>query len=253
MSYSFEHGIDHCGRYGVAPILAVGGPISERDFDERDLLAMRGVLISQRGLSKGIRWKDLNLKLLFQRLTHLEYITISFDGAVDLSDLGVQPFLKIAELICPKAMPARNDSFPRLERVEARWPDKCTSQLLGASVKYLVLIRPQIADLSSLAHLKGILHLDIHYASRLESLTGLEEFPPIEFLGLHDCPKLAQVGLAGQFPGAEEIVFGGCKSLNDLRGLEGAKCLRKLSALGGSPDLIVPEGLRHRTIEIDIR
>ncbi len=91
--YSFEHGIDHCGYGGLAPILGVGGPITAEDFVERDLSTIRGVSISQGGLSKGTKWSDLNIRFLFEHLPKIEYLRILFDDPVSLDDIGPQPLL----------------------------------------------------------------------------------------------------------------------------------------------------------------
>ena len=56
-----------------------------QDFIERkDLADIRGVSISQRGLAKGTRWKDLNLPFLFAALPRIEYLRVFFDDAVNL-------------------------------------------------------------------------------------------------------------------------------------------------------------------------
>src|SRR5438105_2900643 len=187
--YSFEHGVDHCGYGGVAPILCLGGPITPQDFAERDLTTVRGVSVSQGGLPSGVKWQDLNVSYLFSRLREVEYLRISFEDQASLEDLGPLPHLRELIVDCPKVRGTLQGAMPRLRTAHVRWSDECTASMIAPGLEQLTLIRPRFEDLSSVSRLSSLRELDIYYARNLRSLLGLSGFSSLSRLGLHNCPN----------------------------------------------------------------
>jgi|UPI000647650C hypothetical protein len=120
--YSLEHGIDHSGYGGVAPILYVGGPVTPQDFTERDLSGIRGVSISQNWLPGGTRWSDLNLSFLFEALPNLECLRILFEEAASFDVVGAQLALQQLVIDCPKAKPEFHGLRAAVSRLVVRSP-----------------------------------------------------------------------------------------------------------------------------------
>lgn len=253
MEYSFEHGIDHCGYDGIAPILYVGGRVTEQDFAERDLSQVRGISISQNGLPKGTSWSDLDLECLFERLPKIEYLRIDFAGQINLNVLGHQPRIRTLIIDCPKIA---NCTLPRLtsvQRAEVRWDDDCTRDLLGPSVTDLTLLRPKSTDLICLSHLSNLAKLTIHHSRTLTSLRGIEELRHLSAVGLHDCPNISSLGVQVSCPGLIELTCGCCKSLEDLTDIKNFGGLNKLCVYGGPKTVSLPAAMRQRGIDLELR
>ena len=254
--YSFEHGIDHCGYDGVAPILYVGGPVVAHDFVERDLMAIRGVSISQRGLSKGIKWSDLNLLLLFSKLPKIEYLRIDFDDPVCLDDLGLQPSLRFVKINCPKVRGSLQGEMPLLRTAEVQWSDECTAKLNAPRLERLTLIRPRFQDLSSVLHLTSLHELDLWYARNFCSFQGLERLAALTHLGLHNCSKVTDLSSVELQPGPHELVVGGCKRFVDASAAPALKALRKLSIYADERStnaIHLPRSIKSLPIQVDLR
>jgi len=249
----FEHGIDHVGRRGVAPLLVIGGPIYQSNFEVRDLSLIQGVIVKERGLPKGLSWADLNLSILGERLKNLRHLVIEFSGKVNLEDFGLQANMAYIYLNCPKMIPPSYPLFPALDEAEILVPDAALSNLLVPSVEILTLHRPHFKDLTLLSESRALRSLDIHFARNLTSLNGLSDSSSMEVLGLHHCPSLTRVGPQKRMPGPTELVVGGCKRLADLSGVELFSKLRKLSLLGSGPEVVISEALKAAKIELEIR
>jgi hypothetical protein len=255
--YSFEHGVDHCGYGGVAPILYVGGPVTAQDFVERsDLATMRGVSISQHGLTKGTKWKDLNLRFLFATLPKIEYLRVLFDDPICLDDLGHQPLLRHITVDCPKVRGTLKGEMPDLKTAHVRWSDECTASIAAPGLEKLTLIRPLFQDLSPLAHLTSLRALDIHYARNFQSLLGLPRLSALAHLGLHDCPNLTDLSSIEQQSGPHQVVIGGCLRFADACGVLGLGALAKLCIYAGERgprEVSLPRAIASRPVELDVR
>jgi hypothetical protein len=253
---TFEHGIDHCGYNGVAPIFCVGGPVVARDFVERDLAGIRGVSISQRGLAKGTRWLDLNLPLLFEAIPRIEYLRILFDDPIRLSDVGTQPRLRYLKVDCPKVLGALAGEMSELHAAEVRWSDECTARLEAPKLEQLEWIRPRVRDLSSLSRLTALRELDLWYARNFCSLDGLERLPALRTVGLHDCPKLTDLGTPERHDGLAELLVAGCRRFEDASAVTALSGLRKLSVYAGkkgSTTVRVPSAMKSLPSRLDLR
>lgn len=250
--YSFEHGIDHCGRSGTAPLLVIGGPVSEQDFVERDLSDIRGVIVNQSGQPKGTRWRDLNMRLLFERLSPIEYLNIEFDGPVDLGDVGVQPKLHRLYVRCPNAKVGIDHAFPAVIEANVRWPVECTERMIGESVRDLEWIRPGISDFRQLAHLKGLEQLRVGLTPRLESLTGLMALTKLFRLSVFDCQQLVSIGIDAPCRKPEFVSINGCRNLSDLTPVRYLQKLRHLELLDGAPTLSLPASLQDKGIGLHV-
>jgi hypothetical protein len=253
MEYSFEHGIDHCGYDGIAPILYVGGRVTEQDFSERDLSQVRGVSISQNGLPKGTSWSDLNLEYLFARLPKIEYLRIHFAGQINLNVLGHQPLIHTLIIDCPKIAKCTLPPLTSVQRAEVRWDDDWTRKLLGPSVTDLTLLRPKSKDLVYLSHLSTLAKLTVHHSRTLASLRGIEELRHLSMVGLHDCPNIASLGVQVSCPGLIELTCGCCKSLEDLTDIKNFGSLHKLCIYGGPQVVSLPTVMRQRGIDLELR
>jgi hypothetical protein len=243
LEYSFEHGIDHCGRDGVAPLLVVGGPVSERDFIERDLGAIRGVLLTDRGLPRGIAWRDLDLALLFRRLGPQEYIDISFKGPVDLADLGDQPELRVLHIDCDNVKRPPGHVFARLEQAMLRWSDECSRKALPPTLRELRLLRPKMRDFGPIEHLRGLRRLHVDLARSLVSLEGLESLASLESLGLHDCPNLAAGALSSDVRTSLEVTVSGARKIPALDWLPRLRGARRIELAFEPKSLKLPRSL----------
>lgn len=252
-SLEFLHGIDEVGQAGFAPLLCVGGKIAEADFSIRDLSSITGVIISERGLPAETEWDDLNLWLLGERLRNLRYLWIEFSKKVDLNHFGVQKSMSSVKLYCPKLRRIEEGLFPNLVDVELTIPDSEICSLLPDTVKTATLIRPKFQDLSQVSNCRSLETLDIHYARNLVSLKGLSGLSALKWVGLHDCPTLQNCGASNLEPGPVELMFGGCKRLTSLEGLENMKNLKVVSVLGPGPNLLVPPELRVHGVELNIK
>lgn len=256
-NYSFEHGIDHCGYNGVAPILCIGGPVTAQDFVERgDLATIRGVSVSQRGLAKGTKWKDLNLPLLFSTLPKIEYLRVYFDDSISLDDLGHQPYLRHVELDCPKVRGTLKGEMPLLKTAQVRWSDDCTASLVAPGLEQLTLIRPLFQDLSPVAHLTSLRQLDIHHARNFQSFLGLQRLPALVHLGLHNCPNLTDLSSIEPQSGPRQVVIGGCVRFADAFGALALGSLAKLCIYAGErglSEVCLPRTITSRPVEIDVR
>lgn len=253
--YSFEHGIDHCGREGIAPILGVGHRVTERDFIERDLSGIRGVSVSQHGLSKGTRWNDLNMSYLFTRLTGVEYLRILFDR-IDLDEVGQLPALRDLEIDCPAVRNTLRGEMPHLHTARLRWSDACTAGLNAPQLQKLTLIRPRSEDLTIVSHLASLVELDIHYGRSLRSLSGVEALRSLKWLGLHDCANLSDLSTCGRVLGPEQLMIGGCRRFADATGAEQVTGLKKLFIYRGERgprEVRLPGVLMERGVELDLR
>lgn len=255
--YSFEHGIDHCGYGGVAPILYVGGPVTEQDFVERnDLTAMRGVSISQRGLAKGTKWKDLNLPFLFEALPRIEYLRILFDDPINLDDLGRLPSLRQVEVDCPKVRGVLKGEMPFLKTAHVRWSEECMASMVAPELEKLTLIRPLFQDLSRISHLTSLRELDIHYARNFQSFLCLQRLSALTHLGLHSCPNLTNLSSIEPQSGPRQLVVGGCARFTDACGALALGALVKLCIYAGerSPrEVRLPRAIASMPVEIDVR
>jgi len=250
---NFEHGIDHVGRCAVAPLLVIGGPVTNSDFEIRDLSSIQGVVVSERGLPEAISWADLNVRLLGERLRNLRYLYVDFSGKVNLNDIGQQMNMTYIELDCPKMLPLNQVLFPKLVETEVRVPDEALRTLLVPGIEKLTVIRPRFQDLSLFSKNRTLRSLDIHLARNLTSLAGLSDASSLEWLGLHDCPLFDHTGLVNEIPGPTELMLAGCKRLGDLSGLELFSKLRKLSLLGAGPHVTIPDALLTANVELEIR
>ena len=256
MEYSFEHGIADCGHEGIAPILAVGHRVTERDFVERNLTGIRGISISQRGLSKGTRWKDLNLSYLYARLPGIEYLRILFDDPISLDAFGPMPSLRYLVVDCPTVRHTLQGEMPNLRTAHLRWPDRCTSSMLAPSLETLTLIRPRSENLNFLGHLPSLRTLDIHYSRALQSLEGLQSLRALNHLGLHDCSNFTALDILGPVAGPAQLVIDGCTKFVDGTGAERLSSLRKLCVFRGERgprEIRLPQRLQERSIELDLR
>lgn len=253
MEYAFEHGIDHCGYDGIAPILYVGGRVTEQDFAERDLSQVRGVSISQNGLPKGTSWSDLDLEFLFERLPKIEYLRIHFAGQINLNVLGRQPRIRTLIIDCPKIAKGTPPPLTSVQRAEVRWDDDCTRDLLGPSVTELTLLRPKSTDLAYLGHLSNLEKLSIHHSRTLTSLRGIEELRHLSTVSLHDCPNIASLGVRAPCPGPTELTCGCCRSLADLTDIKNFGSLQRLCVYGGPRIVSLPAVMRQRSIDLELR
>jgi hypothetical protein len=251
-AYSFEHGIDHCGQGGTAPLLVVGGPVSERDFVERDLSEVRGVVIKQNGQPTGTRWRDLNMRLLFEKLSLIEYLDIEFDGPVDLCDVGVQPKLRRLIVQCPSAKGGIEHAFPTVTEAKIRWPVECTERLIGGSVRNLDWNRPGISDLKPLAHLKSLEYLRISLSPKLESLNGLVALTKLFRLEVLFCQQLVSIGVDAACRRPELFSISGCRNLSDLTPVRHLQKLRHLELLDCAPTLSLPASLQEQGIGLHV-
>lgn len=255
--YSFGHGIDHCGYGGVAPILCVGGPVTAQDFVERDDLAsIRGVSVSQRGLARGTKWKDLNLPFLFAALPGIEYLRVLFDDPINLDDLGHQPSLRHVQVDCPKVRGTLKGEMPHLKTAHVRWSDECTAKMVAPGLEQLTLIRPLFQDLSSVSHLNSLRELDIHYARNFQSFLGLQRLSSLTRLGLHSCPNLTDLSSIEPQSGPRQVVVGGCVRFTDACGALALGALAKLCIYAGerSPSEVrLPRAIASMPVEIDVR
>jgi hypothetical protein len=255
--YSFEHGVDHCGYGGVAPILCLGGPVTAQDFVARsDLASIRGVSVSQRGLAKGTQWKDLNLPLLFATLPGMEYLRILFDDPISLDDIGRQPGLRHLEVDCPKVRGTLQGDMPHLKTAHVRWSENCTASMVAPALEQLTLIRPLFKDLSSLAHLASLRKLDIYHARHVQSLLGLDRLPALEHLGLHQCPNLTDLSSIDPQDGPREVTIAGCVRFADACGALALGSLGRLCIHAGEkgPDEVrLPRAMASLPVEIDVR
>lgn len=250
--YGFEHGIDHCGHAGVAPLLVVGGPVQEQDFLARDLSTIRGVIVAQNGQRKGTRWRDLNLRRLFDGMPPIEYLDIEFDGTVDLADIGVQRQLRHLHVKCPNAKVGVAEAFPAVERADVRWPAVCTEHLLGPSVRELQWIRPSIADLTPLAKFKGLESLRLGLTPRLESLKGLEALPKLSRVVVFDCQQLVDLGVEKPCRRPEFLTINNCRNLRDFTAVRHLHGLRSLEVLDCGDELRLPASLQTRGIDLHL-
>jgi Leucine-rich repeat (LRR) protein len=253
--YSFEHGIDHCGYGGVAPILYIGGPATRQDFFERDLTEIRGVSISQNGLPQGTKWADLNLAFLFEALPKIEYLRILFEDAASLEDIGDQPALRELNIDCPKARGMIKGEMAFLTTAKLRWPDKCTANLDAPNLTQLSLLRPHFESLSSVAHLPTLRQLEISYARNLRSLSGLEGLPELERLRLQSCPNLADLDSVHPQNGPRHLVIHGCAGFNDASGVLNLASLEDLCIQAGEQgphQVRLPRAASH-SIRLDLR
>jgi hypothetical protein len=248
--YAFEHGISDCGHDGIAPVLVIGGAVQERDFAARDLSAIRGVIVEQNGQRRGTRWRDLNLRLLFKKLAPIEYLNIRFDGAVDLSDIGIQPKLRRLYVQCPNAKVGQGDAFPAVEVAQVRWPTACTERLLGSSVRDLHLIRPSMSDIGPLGKLKGLESLRIGLTSRLESLRGIGALPKLSKLVVFDCQQLVDIGVNTPCRNPEFLTINNCRNLIDLTAVRHLQRLRRLELLDCAAEVKLPASLQTKGIAL---
>jgi hypothetical protein len=254
--YSFEHGIDHCGQSGIAPILCVGHRITERDFVERDLSGIRGVSVSQRGLSPGTKWKDLNLGYLLAQLQSIEYLRILFDDSISLDVIGPLPSLRYLEIDCPTVRGTLQGEMSELQSAHVRWADVCTTELNAPRLERLTLVRPRCENLKIISHLTALVEVDIHLSRNLCSLDGIERFETIEFIRLHDCSKLTDLSITHEIPGPKQLVIGGCKRFVDATAATHFKRLRQLSIYRGEHgprEVMLPVELTERGCVLDIR
>lgn len=254
--YSFEHGIDHCGYDGIAPILAVGHKVTERDFIERDLSGIRGVSVSQDGLSRGTRWEDLNLNYLFGRLTGIEYLRIWFNDSINLNAIGRLPSLLQLHVDCPKVRGTLKGEMPHLRTAQVRWSDACTKALDAPNLEKLTLIRPRSDDLKIVGHLTSLTELHVHYSRSLCSLAGIERLESLESLGIHDCANVVNLDIDHEIAGPRHLLIAGCKRFLDTSGALQLKKLRTLSIYCGERgphEVQLPSTLREREVEIDLR
>lgn len=252
-SPEFMHGIDEVGQAGFAPLLYVGGSISDSDFSARDLSSVAGLIISERGLPPGTEWHDLNIGLLGERLKNLRYLWIEFSKKIDLNDLGIQEQMSHVKLFCPKLKRIDRKLFPKLVDAELTIPDEEIGLLLSSSIKTATIIRPKFKDLGMFENCRSLEMLDVHYARHLASLKGLSGMPALKWLGLHDCPALSEFSSDDLEPGPIEMMFGGCKRLASLDGTERMNRLKVVSVLGPGPSLFVPNALISRGVEVVIK
>ncbi|MCP5268134.1 MAG: hypothetical protein H6943_03735 [Zoogloeaceae bacterium] len=254
--YSFEHGIDHCGRDGIAPILHVGHKVTERDFVERDLSDVRGVVVSQRGLSTGTKWADLNLAYLFSQLRSIEYLLIWFDDSINLTDIGHLPALRHLEVDCPTVRGTLQGELLNLRSAQVRWSDKCTASLNAPNIDTLTLIRPLNDDLGIVGHLTSLASLDIHYSRSLRSLSGIEKLYLLEWLGIHGCSMLTDLNSIDEMPSPTQLVVGGCNKFCDAVGATRFRRLNKLSIYRGPKgvhEILLSGALAQRGCALDLR
>lgn len=254
--YSFEHGIDHSGHGGIAPILAIGHKVTAQDFVERDLSGIRGVSVSQRGLAKTAKWDDLNPGFLFDRLRGIEYLRVLFDDTVNLDALGHLPALRELVVDCPKVRGSLQGEMRHLRSAHVRWPDACTAGLNAPHIEKLVLLRPKSEDLTTVGHLTSLVELDVHYNSALHSLDGIGHFRSLKHLGIHDCSRLAEINIAQEWPGPAELLIGGCIRFANATGAQNLRNLRKLAIYRGARgphEVQLPNVLKDRGIELDLR
>jgi len=253
--YSFEHGIDHCGYGGVAPILCIGGPVTQQDFSDRDLTEIRGVSISQGGLPGGTKWTDLNLAFLFEALPKVEYLRILFEDAVSLEDIGDQPALRQLNIDCPKARGTIKGEMAFLTTAEIRWTDKCTANLNAPNLTKLSLLRPHFENLSSVSHLPKLRDLKVSYARNLRSLIGLEGLPELESLYLRNCPKITDLDSIQPQGGPRHLALDSCVGLKDVSGAMNLASLKDLYIQAGERgpyEIRLPKAVSH-SIRLDLR
>lgn len=252
MIEEFEHGIDHCG-HGVAPLLVIGGPVYPSNFEVRDLSSIQGVVVKERGQSKGLNWADLNLHILGERLKNLRSLNIEFSGKVNLDDFGVQINLTSLYLNCPQMLAPSRPLFPALLEADILAPDKALPNLLTSSLGVLHLHRPKFSDLAMLFECRSLRALHIYSARNLTSINGLPNSLHMEMLGFHDCPALDHIHPQQPMSGPTEILIGGCKRFENLYGAELFSKLRKISLLGPGPEVAIPEALKAASIQLEIQ
>jgi hypothetical protein len=256
LDYSFEHGIDHCGYDGIAPILCVGGPVTPRDFAERDLSGIRGVSISQSGLPKGTRWDDLNPAFLFQSLPQLEYLRLWFDDPVDLDVVGHQAALQRLEVDCPKVKGALTGEMPLLRTARLRWPEACTAKLEAPALDDLTLLRPRFESLLPVSHLPALRKLHIGYARNLKSLDGIQHLQSIAQLELYNCSRLTDLSSVDPRSSLHRLVIHSCAAFTDAAAALALPALEELRIQGGEGSLRqvrLPKALSARQIRLDVR
>jgi hypothetical protein len=253
--YSFEHGIDDCGRDGIAPVLAVGHRVTERDFFERDLSGIRGVSVSQRGLSPGTVWKDLDLAYLFARLRGIEFLRIHFDDAIDLRDVSPLPALRELEIDAPKVKGVLAGAMPQLRRAFLRWPEACTAALDAPGLEWLELRYLRSVDLSLVAHLCALHELRVVCGRSLVSIAGVGALGRLERLTVAACPNLRAMGIDAPIAGPKDLSISGCLRFDDASDASKLGRLRHLSitpAERGSHQVKVPRVLQTRGVQLSL-
>lgn len=249
MDYSFEHGIDHAGRLGIAPILVIGGPIQERDFTERNLESVAGVVIVEKGIPNRPNWKELNLKLLFSKIKALRYLSIEFEKKCDLNDVGLHWDLEFFSLNAPNATWTEAGLLKACRVLQAQAPLDVIEKLMGVGVNQMELIRPSFFDLEMVSRCVNMESLDIWRAKGLTSIRGIEGLRSLQWLGVHDCPSLETIDLPKIGP--KEIVIGGCKKLKSIVADAEVGRLEKIAVLGSGTLVELSRSIEKSKIRVE--
>lgn len=237
MNNEVVHGIDHCGQFGYAPILVVGGPIVEQDLVLRDLSSIQGVRVSQHGIGGKLPWRKLNLVALFSMLPKIKYLDIDMESVVDFSDLEDQWGIEYLQVNCPASKGGVKKKLS-VKHATVRWSDESIKLVLEGA-DYLEVARVKASDFQVFEGVNNIRSLRISNAKNLNSAFGLQNLDSLESLDVSDCQRLTEMRICFGNRSLKRISFWGCRNLQYFEGLDNLPSLEKLEFFSCGKEITV--------------
>lgn len=124
--------------------------------------------------------------------------------------------------------------FPMLEECCLEWRPKARSLFAHAGIKRLWVNHCPERDLKNLVGMKSLESLRLA-SSRLVKLEGIEALRKLTFLGVYSARGLTTIRGVDQLPDLVHLEVNGCRKLEDISPVGGARRLRTLHLCNDGP------------------
>jgi hypothetical protein len=201
------------------------------------------------------REKRKQLPKMLKTLDHLEYLTIPAHLIPKLTPDMLQPsvrtlvvetqepatmpegavFPHIENVVAPAPLFFEEGTFPALDNLGIRFDKKQKMlPIVGRLRKLRSLGMGPVSDGSVFEPLAGL--ADLTWlgigGGNLPSLNGIEQWPALESIRLHNLPKLADIGAIEKLDRLEQVEILYCPSLASVNALARLPSLRRLELIG---------------------
>lgn len=177
-------------------------------------------------LTESMGWRGTEVDFL-RGLRTLKSVEIYSQKVRDLSALATLGDLRVVGLQCQPRVDVDLAPLTRLEVVKANWMPGLRPVLQRATLRRLNVTSWPDSDFRALTHLEALERLQVT-SRTLSSLEGIEELPSLEWVDLHDCPKLTDLAALASCPQLKRVELTSCKGVLDISSMSSLAGLREL-------------------------
>ncbi|MFA5292201.1 MAG: hypothetical protein WC496_04110 [Phycisphaerae bacterium] len=230
------------GKYGKKLVLTTGWSKQITEY----FLSNK---IKELDLNIAFGWNDRDLEFL-KELKGLLSLDILAGIREDISPIHYLSDLKELTLQVIHKTKIDFSCFPKLEKVGLDWSPKIKSVLECKSLKRILMCKyksdkrdlsafsnlPNLEELcfkicnieriGDISNLKNLQTLELHWASKLTSLKGLEVLKGLQILHIDTCRRVNRIDAVGKLEKLEEFYLPNCKDIESLKPMANLKNLR---------------------------